>query len=33
MFPAETAKNSRGRPNCRHGSTDRQSGWLRIATR
>ena len=33
MFPALTAKKSRGRPNCRHGSQERQSGWLRSATR
>ena len=26
MFPAETAKNSRGRPKRRHGSADFQSG-------
>ena len=31
MLPALTAKNSRGRPNVRHGSHVCQSGWLRIA--
>ena len=33
MLPALTAKNSRGRPNCRHGSHECQSGWLSMATR
>ena len=33
MLPALMAKNSRGRPNCRHGSQECQSGWLRMATR
>ena len=33
MLPALMAKNSRGRPNCRHGSQLCQSGWLSIATR
>ena len=32
MFPALMAKNSRGLPNCRHGSHECQSGWLNIAT-
>jgi hypothetical protein len=33
MFPADTAKNSRGRPNVRHGSAERQSGWHSMPTR